>query len=58
MPVLPKNITAVCNAVASILRLGEHIGMLYSTGNISLMLKIAADAVTDSDTALMLTLIW
>ena len=51
MPVLPKNLAAVRNAVASILRSGEHVGMLYSAGDIAAMLRIAADADNNSDIA-------
>ena len=49
MPVLPKKLAAIRNAVASILRSGEHVGMLYSAGDIAAMLRIAADADNNSD---------
>ena len=49
MPVLPKNLAAIRNAVASILRSGEHVGMLYSAGDIAVMLRISADADNKSD---------
>ena len=49
MPVLPKNLAAIHNVVASILRSSEHVGMLYSAGNIAAMLRIAADADNNSD---------
>ena len=51
MPVLPKNlaVAAIRNVIASILQLDEHIGMLYSAGNIAIMLRIATDADNNSD---------
>ena len=48
MPVLPKNLAAIHNAVASILQSGEHVGMLYSAGVIATMLRIAVDADNNS----------
>ena len=49
MPVLPKNLAAICNVDASIVQSDKHVGMLCSAGDISVMLRIAADADNNSD---------
>ena len=49
MPVLPKNLAAICNAIVSILRLGEHVRMFYSACDFVVMLRIATNTDHNSD---------
>ena len=42
MPSLPKNLAAIRNATASILRSAGHVGHLYSASNIATILRITA----------------
>ena len=44
MPTLTKNLRAIREAVASILRSGDHVGKLYSSTDIALALNAASDA--------------
>ena len=43
MPSLPKNLAAIRNAIASILRSAGHVGHLYSASDIATILRITAD---------------
>ena len=42
MPSLPKNLAAIRNAIASILRSAGHVGHLYSASDIATILRITA----------------
>ena len=44
MPTLTKNLRAIREAVASILRSGDHAGKLYSLTDIALALNAASDS--------------